>query len=83
MPSIKIQLPNPLDEIRHPKLIALRKEKIGPLWPVNDPDWKPGMRGVPLPSTRKTDTKRWDRHREHRRVRAKIAAKSRRRNAGS
>lgn len=57
-------------------LAALRKTRIGPIFP-QDPDREIGMRGVPDPKGTK---RRWTAYRARRRVLRNLAAASRRRN---
>lgn len=73
MPRIS-KLRQRLNTIRHPKLVEL--VKIGPIWP--DPlelvDIPRGMRNVPRKKTKSPfDIK----YREHRRIKNRVASKSR------
>jgi len=73
------------ESLRHPTLIKIMSGKIGPLFP-RDEKIPRGMRGEvrtpthsPMREPHKTK-KKWFDYREHRRVRNKIAAASRKRN---
>lgn len=70
-----------LDELRHPAIRALKGKKIGPLFPI-DENHQRGQRGVPLPKTKSSDKKRWEKYRAKRTARRKIAHASRVRNKG-
>lgn len=61
----------------HPKIEALKGVKIGPIFP-EDPNRVLGMRGQKRPGTKNAD---WMTYRENRRVRSKIASRSRSINA--
>lgn len=62
-----------LDSIVHPKLLALRKEKIGPIWP-NPEELKGVLKGVRGQPRKKTVFPFDDAYREKRRKRKRIAS---------
>jgi hypothetical protein len=68
-----------LDEIRHPKLLAFRGMKIGPIFPIQEEiaGMAIGSRGVPR---RKTKSPFDDKYRQKRATRKKISSHSQSRN---